>query len=157
MDVWTRIGLLSLGGAIGVNARYWLGLWMTRWTHESFPWATLAINVTGSFLIGLLGTAFVNLSSHPHHRLFFATGILGGYTTFSSFSLEAFDLWRRGNAVGAIGYLAGSVAAGFVAVAIGVAVAGAIVPERAPRIAGLSLIESIEPELIEEAGDGASS
>lgn len=157
MDVWARIGLLSLGGAIGVNARYWIGIWITRTTHETFPWATLAINVTGSFLIGLLATAFVNLSAHPNHRLFFATGILGGYTTFSSFSLEAFDLWERGNPLGALAYLLGSVAAGFVAVFLGILVARAIVPAPLRVESGLSLIQNIEPELIEEPDRGAAS
>jgi CrcB protein len=157
MDVWSRILLLSLGGAVGVNARYWLGLGITRWTHESFPWATLAINVIGSFLIGLLATIFVNLSAHPHHRLFFATGVLGGFTTFSSFSLEAFELWRRGHAVHALTYLGGSVAAGFLAVALGVMVAEVLIPGRASEIARVSLIGNVEPELIEEADGGVSS
>jgi CrcB protein len=157
MEVWTRILLLSLGGALGVNARYWLGLGITRWTDENFPWATLAINVIGSFLIGFLATIFVHLSAHPYHRLFFATGILGGFTTFSSFSLEAYELWRRGNAAGALLYLAGSVAAGFVAVALGVLAGEILIPERAGQVAHASLIENIEPELLGEADSGVNS
>ena len=63
-------GLLSVGGILGVNARYWLGVFVNRWTGAQFPWATFTINVSGSFAIGLLSVLLVRWLPHPHARLF---------------------------------------------------------------------------------------
>ena len=52
METWYQVAVLSLGGVLGVNARYWLGVVITRWVGSQFPWATFTINVTGSFAIG---------------------------------------------------------------------------------------------------------
>ena len=85
----SRLGeviVLSAGGVLGVNARYWLASWMSTWAGDRFPWATFAINVSGSFAIGLIATLLARwLPAHPA-RLFFLVGFLGGYTTFSSFA-----------------------------------------------------------------------
>ncbi len=109
-------------GSLGVNARYWLGVAMTRWVGTRFPWATFPINVSGSFAIGLLTMLLSRWLPHPHARLLVVVGFLGGYTTFSSFSLEAMTLWERGETWSCLGYLVGSVAAGLAAVVLGAAV-----------------------------------
>ncbi len=86
--------LLTLGGAVGTNARYWLGRWIAlqHWT-EHFPLATLAINVTGSLLLGLCVVPFRDRL--PAWYILIGVGFCGGYTTFSTFALETVDLMRR--------------------------------------------------------------
>ena len=112
-----------LGSALGGLLRYWLGAWVAAWTGPSFPWGTLLINVLGSFVIGLFAAAlgerglfsdalgwgrflpFVDL------RAFVMVGLCGGFTTFSSFSLQSLELLQAGRAGPALGYVAGSVLA----------------------------------------------
>jgi fluoride exporter len=122
VESWYQVLVLSVGGVLGVNARYWLGVAITRWTGAQFPWATLTINVTGSFAIGLF-TVFLArwLPQHPHARLLVVVGFLGGYTTFSSFSFESLTLWERGERRLCLTYMIGSVVAGFAAVLMGTA------------------------------------
>jgi CrcB protein len=115
--------VLSLGGALGVNARYWLGVWMSRWTTPRFPWATFTINVSGSFAIGLLAVGLGRWLPHPNVRLLVVVGFLGGYTTFSTFSFDTLTLWERGEAGLSLANMAGSVLAGLLAVGLGVATA----------------------------------
>jgi fluoride exporter len=122
VETWYRIVVLSVGGSLGVNARYWLGVAITRWVGTRFPWATFSINVSGSFAIGLLTMLLSRWLPHPHARLLVVVGFLGGYTTFSSFSLEAMTLWERGETWSCLGYLLGSVVAGLAAVVLGAAV-----------------------------------
>jgi CrcB protein len=127
--------VLSIGGVLGVNARYWLASWMSTWAGDRFPWATFAINVSGSFAIGLIATLLARwLPAHPA-RLFFLVGFLGGYTTFSSFAFEALVLCERDQIGRALAYMGGSVAAGFVAVMLGVALGRAIVGPEMPTAA----------------------
>src|SRR5205814_1888258 len=64
-----QAGALSLGGVLGVNARYWLGVWINRWAGSQFPWATFTINVTGSFLIGFLTMLLARWLPHPNMRI----------------------------------------------------------------------------------------
>lgn len=81
--------LVALGGALGSVARYLTSVLAIRWIGVDFPWGTLAVNLVGSFLIGVvqeLGTTAESLS--PHTRLFLATGVMGGFTTYSAFSYE---------------------------------------------------------------------
>jgi CrcB protein len=120
---------LSIGGVLGVNARYWLGHWMNRWASPHFPWATFTINVTGSFVIGFLTILLARGLPHPNARLLLITGLLGGYTTFSAYSFESLPLWERGDRWSAFAYVTDSVLAGFVAVTLGVAMARCIAPE----------------------------
>lgn len=80
--------LFMLGGAIGAVSRFIVGTFLLRFYSATFPLGTFLINVTGSFLIGLLMTAFLNRPGLPANwRLFLVTGLLGGYTTFSSFRM----------------------------------------------------------------------
>ena len=133
MEKWYQVAALSVGGVLGVNARYWLGVLINRWTGTQFPWATFAINVSGSFAIGLLSVLLARWLPHPHARLLVVVGFLGGYTTFSSFSFEALALWERGEPGLSLAYLGGSVAAGFGAVVLGTALGRELTVPRAER------------------------
>lgn len=121
MEIASKILILTVGGACGVNARYWLGLVVARWLGSKFPWATFCVNVSGSFAIGLAAVILAERWPHPLVRIFALTGFLGGYTTFSAYMFESFSLWERGNRGLATGNVVGSVAAGLLAVALGVA------------------------------------
>ena len=135
MEPWIRVVALSLGGILGVNARYWLGLWMNRWVSAQFPWATLSINVSGSFAIGFLTMALARWLPHPNMRLLVIVGFLGGYTTFSTFAFESLTLWERGEIGLSLTNMIGSVAAGFVAVGLGVGLARTLTIPAAERAA----------------------
>lgn len=91
-----KILLLISGGAIGTLARYSLSGVVHRWFGSSFPFGTLAVNLIGSFIIGLLWGMFERESLTPNVRSFLFVGVLGGFTTFSSFSLETLNLFRDG-------------------------------------------------------------
>ncbi len=110
---------VALGGAIGASARYLAGIVIVRAIgHTSFPVAILAVNVLGSFLIG----AFVVVSAHKsltHLSPFVVTGVLGGFTTFSAFSLEAITLYERGDTLGAALYVAASVVLSLLGLMVG--------------------------------------
>lgn len=118
-----RVAMLSLGGILGVNARYWLGVWMSGWTGAGFPWATLIINVSGCLAIGFLSEALMRWLPHPNVRLMVVTGFLGGYTTFSTFAFESSEMWERGEIGGSVSYMTASLVAGFGAVASGIMLA----------------------------------
>jgi fluoride exporter len=134
--------LLTIGGALGTNARYWLAVWMSSRVNPRFPWATFTINVSGSFAIGLLATLLnrwlPGQSGHPA-RLFLLVGFLGGYTTFSTFSLESHVLWENHQIRAALAYMAGSLFVGLAAVVLGVALGRAIVgPEKPPILVAIT-------------------
>ena len=99
---------VALGGAIGASARYMTNVAAMRLIGPGFPWATVAVNVFGSFLMGVV---VVVLAHRDANRLapFLMTGLLGGFTTFSAFSLDALTLWDRGQAGLSALYVAGSV------------------------------------------------
>ena len=117
---------VALGGAIGAVLRYQTGRGLTHWlgaqTVTAFPWATLTVNIVGSFAMGLLAGF---LARHGHGgeqwRLFIGVGLLGGFTTFSAFSLEAVALWQRGDQLAAGVYVLASVAASVGGLLIGLA------------------------------------
>ena len=99
---------VALGGALGASGRYLTGLAMARLLGRGFPWGTLLVNVLGSFLMG----ALVVVLAHCHATRFapfLMTGVLGGFTTFSAFSLDAVALFERGQVTTAALYVAGSV------------------------------------------------
>ncbi len=118
--------LASLGGAIGAGARYLVNVVCTQCMAPGFPWATFVINITGSFLMGVVVMGLVpHLGGSLAWRTFLATGILGGFTTFSAFSLEAVDLMQRQQIVPFVVYVVGSVVLSLMALIAGVAVARA--------------------------------
>lgn len=111
------------GGAVGSLLRYLAGIAiMSRWSGR-FPMATLMINVTGSFAIGVLTTALAN-AANPLWRPLLIVGVLGGYTTFSSFEWETFAAARGGAAWIALLYVVGSVVLGYLGCWLGVWVVG---------------------------------
>ena len=113
--------VISLGGILGANTRYFVSLYVAERLGALFPYGTLIINVTGSLAIGFFLTlATERLSLDPLWRLFFATGFLGAYTTFSSYTYEAAQLIRDGSYGLALLYLFGSVLAGMVGVFAGI-------------------------------------
>lgn len=105
----TTLLQVALGGAIGASGRYLTGLLAVRWLGHGFPWGTLAVNVIGSFAMGVL----VVVLAHYHATRFaplLMTGMLGGFTTFSAFSLDAVTLFQRGALGTAALYVGASVA-----------------------------------------------
>ena len=87
---------VALGGALGSVSRYWVAIWALPISRQ-LPWGTIGINVLGSFIIGFFGTLTLGIGRYPASdgvRLFVMVGFCGGFTTFSSFSLQTFDLLR---------------------------------------------------------------
>lgn len=102
--------LVAIGGAIGASLRHLVGLWALRWFGSGFPWGTLAVNVIGSFAMGLMIELLARrLGASAELRLLVATGLLGGFTTFSAFSLDTIVLWERGEIGLAFTYVTASV------------------------------------------------
>jgi CrcB protein len=119
-----RYLLVLAGAGLGGLARYISGAWIMARYSGRFPMGTFLINVSGSFLIGLLMTLFTERwAPHPHWRLFLVVGFLGGYTTFSSFEYESFQAMREGARWVGLLYVTGSVALGYLGVWLGSALA----------------------------------
>jgi CrcB protein len=110
-----------VGGGLGTMARHAINRWGAGSLPGSFPLPTLAINVLGSLLMGVLvgWLTFRETSGHPGWRLFIATGVLGGFTTFSTFSLEVALLWERGRMLAMAAYVAASLVIGVGALFVG--------------------------------------
>lgn len=124
--------LVALGGALGSVARYLCSLGLARWFGETFPWGTLFVNVLGSFIIGfffLLTAPNGRLLVSSDLRIFVTVGICGGFTTFSSFSLQTLLLLRDGEWLLAGLNALGSLALCMVAVWLGVICATALNPK----------------------------
>lgn len=119
---------VALGGAIGAALRYQLGRVMTHWLGPkvvtAFPWATLSVNLLGSLAMGLLAGWLARHGSGQGEqlRLLLGVGLLGGFTTFSAFSLEMMLLVQRGQPLLAVSYAAVSVLAGLTALYLGLIV-----------------------------------
>lgn len=119
--------LVGAGGFAGANIRYLVAKWVTERYGAHFPYGTFIINVTGSFIIGLLLTYFnarANLS--PNYRLVFTMGFVGAYTTFSTYTFEALTLMQDGDWSRAFLYLVSSVVVGMLAVTAGMMAGRAI-------------------------------
>ena len=112
---------VMIGGAIGAGARHLVGQAMLARLGPGFPWSTLSINIVGSLLMGLLVGALARGDGGDTARLFFGVGILGGFTTFSAFSLDAVLLWERGETMLAATYVIGSVVLSLAALVGGLA------------------------------------
>jgi CrcB protein len=112
--------LISLGGALGCNARYFVSNWAAQHLGTTFPHGTFIINVSGSVFLGLF-MAFLQDRSfiHPNYRLFFATGFAGGYTTFSTFMYESLRLLQDGSVSLGFLNLFGSLIVGLLGVFVG--------------------------------------
>lgn len=114
------VAAVFLGGGLGAVARHGVNLLAAHLVTARFPWGTLAINVIGSLLMGVLVEWFALRSPMPQPmRLFLTTGVLGGFTTFSAFSLEVGLLMQRGQALTAAGYVLASVGGAVVALFVG--------------------------------------
>jgi CrcB protein len=119
--------LVALGGAVGSVCRYLVGVWTLRWFGPSFPWGTLAVNVIGCFAIGLLTEMIARrFDASAELRLLVVTGLIGGFTTFSAFSLDAISLYERGATAAAASYVLASVMVSFGAVVAGLALGRAM-------------------------------
>jgi fluoride exporter len=125
-----RLLLLAAGGgALGAGARYLVNVACTACLGPGFPWATFAVNVAGSFLMGVVVAAAVPvLGGSAEWRTFLATGILGGFTTFSAFSLDAWQLIEREQIMLALAYIAGSVVLSIAALLAGLSATRAVLP-----------------------------
>jgi fluoride exporter len=109
------------GGAIGAALRYLTGLALAARPANGWPWGTFAVNIAGGFAMGLLAASVLKGSASESMRLFIGVGVLGGFTTFSAFSLEGFHMVQRGQAWMALGYAVASVAGSTAALAAGFA------------------------------------
>ena len=112
--------LVGFGGAVGSNARYWLGLWFRAqpWAQD-YTWGTFVINVSGSLVLGIVSAAFKDRAGAGF--LLLGTGFCGGYTTFSTFSLEVAEAIQKGRWDLAALYAGTSVVGGLIAFAVAVA------------------------------------
>jgi len=123
-----QLFLVAVGGAFGSVTRYLVGLWTLRTFGPAFPWGTLTVNITGSFLIGVLAELIARkFGASADLRVLLVTGVLGGYTTFSAFSLDAVTLFERGEPVTAALYIGASVGLSICAVFAGLALMRAMV------------------------------
>jgi protein CrcB len=132
---------IALGGAIGSVARAWTANVFVRMFGPHFPWGTIFINVTGSFIIGFFGaltTSDGRFTAHPDARAFVMIGICGGFTTFSSFSLQTLDLVRDGKPSAALANIALSLILCLLAVTAGYASAE-VINRRAPAAEALGV------------------
>ena len=119
--------IVMLGGAIGAGGRHMVGKLSLLWFGPGYPWGTLAANLIGGLLMGLLVGAMARAGAGGEQwRLFLGTGILGGFTTFSTFSLDAMNMIERGDWAGMLGYVLISVIGAIAAVAAGLALVRAV-------------------------------
>jgi len=111
---------IGLGGAIGAVCRYWLASQILQVFGPGFPWGILIVNVAGCFVMGVIvAVAEINLEMPPEMKAFLMTGVLGGFTTFSAFALDTAVLTERGDMMGAMLYVTGSVGGSVAALFLG--------------------------------------
>ncbi len=130
MPGWWAVLWVALGGAVGSAGRLMVTTAAARLFGPSFPWGTLAVNVAGSFAMGLVAVWVArHWGEWPGVRLLVMTGLLGGFTTFSAFSLDAVLLMERGQMGTAALYMSGSVALSIAALFAGLSAARVLFPE----------------------------
>ena len=110
---------VMIGGAIGAGARHLVGQWVIARVGPGFPWWTLSINIAGGLAMGLLIGWLARGDAGETMRLFVGVGILGGFTTFSAFSLDFWALFERGQAGQAFAYVLASVVGAIIACGLG--------------------------------------
>ncbi len=118
--------IVFLGAGVGGALRHGVNLSCVRLCGPEFPWGTIFINIAGSLAMGLAAGWFAARAGHTWAqpaRLFLTTGVLGGFTTFSAFSLDAVSLWERGSQGAAAGYVVASVFCALAALVAGLALA----------------------------------
>ncbi|WP_051732181.1 fluoride efflux transporter CrcB [Kitasatospora phosalacinea] len=127
------LGVIAVGGALGACARYAAGLaWPTE--PDGFPWTTLVVNAVGCAVIGVFLVVVTEAwAAPPLVRPFFGTGVLGGFTTFSTYAVDAQRLLDGGHAATALGYLAATLGAALLSVWAGAAAARRAIGRRAAR------------------------
>ena len=111
--------LVVVGGGIGAGIRHLTNIGALRLVGPTYPWGTMVINIVGSFAMGLFIAVLMRRGGSDQLRLFVATGIFGGFTTFSAFSLDFATLWERGATIPALGYALASVVGAIVALFVG--------------------------------------
>jgi len=141
--------VVALGGVLGALARWGISLGLPH-APGTWPWATVTVNLTGCLVIGaLLAVLLARYPAHPWLRPFLATGVLGGYTTFSTFAVDAVQLVEAGRSGVALAYLLVSVLGGLLAVVVGLTLGRAVV-----RSGDTVAAEpGAEPEAEPEAGE----
>jgi CrcB protein len=118
---------IALGGALGATLRHFMNVWIARLAGGDFPWHTMVINISGSFVMGaLISLMALRWNVGNELRAFLTTGILGGYTTFSAFSLDFAVLVERKAFVLAGAYALGSVVVSLLAIFVGMALTRAL-------------------------------
>lgn len=121
--------LIGAGGALGAMARYLLSTWIALIMGTQFPWGILGVNLAGCFAMGLVAGLGLQAFALSHEmKSFLATGILGGFTTFSAFSLDVVQLVERGQVADAVLYVVFSVAGSVAALIAGLALMRAVAP-----------------------------
>lgn len=113
------VALVAVGGALGAVLRYLVGKAMGPQVDSSIPWHTLLVNVTGAFILGMLIAVAARHAWPGWWRPLVAVGVLGGYTTFSTYSIESVELLLRGHSAAGLTYAFGSLAAGLAAAWLG--------------------------------------
>jgi CrcB protein len=124
----TSLLSVALGGALGASLRYLTNVGAGRLFGMGFPWGTMIVNILGSFLMGVLVVLIARRGGQAYAPLLM-TGLLGGFTTFSAFSLDALTLFERGELGNAGLYVGLSVGLALAAIAVGVLVARAVIPQ----------------------------
>ena len=113
--------MISIGAVLGANCRYWIGRWATLYLHETLPYGTLLVNLSGGFILGLLIAAGMNrFVLDQQWKALLVVGFLGSYTTFSSYTFESVNLMLEGQIGPGLLYLLGSSVLGGLAVLAGI-------------------------------------
>lgn len=120
--------LVFVGGGIGAALRHGVNRASIAWLGSSFPYGTLFVNIAGGLLMGVLAELFLTRGGGSQSlRLFLTTGVLGGFTTFSAFSLDSAVIWQRGDYAALATYVAGSVFLSIAALFLGMAAVRSLV------------------------------